>query len=131
MQKKPNLTACLSSLAVLLMLVGGCGQNEGGRCQVDSDCGSGLFCDGGNTGNGKCRAAGISGTGADAAIASKDVADDLMSVVVPEDAPFTPEVELVEVGAEAAMDDAPAFESGASETGAVDSGGNVDSGGID
>ena len=45
---------CLAGLTAILLLFAACGQNEGGRCQIDSDCGSGLRCNQGMTGNGLC-----------------------------------------------------------------------------
>ena len=47
------LTPCLLGLLAALVLFASCGQNEGGRCQINSDCASGLKCDS-TTGNGKC-----------------------------------------------------------------------------
>lgn len=63
----------LLGLAVVLWLAPGCGQDEGGRCQVDSDCASGLECSD-NTGNGVCRKPGATGN-VDAAV--PDAAPDL------------------------------------------------------
>ena len=63
----------LLGLAVVLWLAPGCGQDEGGRCQVDSDCASGLECSD-NTGNGVCRKPGATGR-TDAAV--PDAASDL------------------------------------------------------
>jgi hypothetical protein len=40
--------------AIVLLFASGCGQDEGGRCQIDSDCASGLTCHNGETGNGTC-----------------------------------------------------------------------------
>jgi len=52
---------CLLGLSTAL---GACGQNEGGRCQVDSDCASGLTCttnsSNSSTGNGICRSSNTS-----------------------------------------------------------------------
>ena len=42
-------------VALLGFLALGCGQSEGDRCQVDSDCKSGLECSHGETGNGVCK----------------------------------------------------------------------------
>ena len=63
----------LLGLAVVLWLAPGCGQDEGGRCQVDSDCASGLECSE-DTGNGVCRKPGATGR-TDAAV--PDAAPDL------------------------------------------------------
>jgi hypothetical protein len=58
-----------------------CGQSEGERCQVDSDCKGGLKCDQGSTGNGRCRSK--SYTGPDAAL-KQDASKDLLSPLSPE-----------------------------------------------
>jgi hypothetical protein len=55
MQATYRAAVGLSGLVLLSLLAAGCGQNEGGRCQIDSDCASGLTCEQGSTGNGKCR----------------------------------------------------------------------------
>jgi hypothetical protein len=86
MQRTFAFGSWLIGLATILWLVPGCGQNEGGRCQVDSDCASGLFCRDGNTGNGVCEARGTTGA-ADAAPgpdAAPDAAPDLSSIDAPE-----------------------------------------------
>jgi hypothetical protein len=49
-------------LAGTLMLFGGCSQGEGDRCQIDSDCASGLICAVSSI-NGVCRPKGSTGTG--------------------------------------------------------------------
>jgi len=71
----------LAALPLALLFAGGCGQNEGGRCQVTSDCASGLTCFG-ESGNGVCRANTPIPTN-DAA-AGNDAAADLMSTAGPE-----------------------------------------------
>ena len=86
MQKTRHLRSCLGSVTLLLLLTGGCGQNDGGRCQVTSDCADGLVCSEGTTGNGICKPAGTPGTIADAAI-KMDVAEDLAPAPGPEVAP--------------------------------------------
>lgn len=73
----------LLGLAVVLWLAPGCGQDEGDRCQVVSDCASGLVCLGGETGNGICRRPG--------AIGNNDAAPDLPASG-PEAEPPTPDV---------------------------------------
>ena len=50
------------ALAGTLVLGFGCSQGEGDRCQIDSDCSSGLICRGGPM-NGICRASTNPGTG--------------------------------------------------------------------
>ncbi len=54
--------------AIVLLFANGCGQGEGGRCQIDSDCASGLTCDKGETGNGTCISGSGGGLSADAAL---------------------------------------------------------------
>lgn len=85
----------LGLTAVLLSSVA-CGQNEGGRCQVTSDCASGLICnEDGTTGNGKCKYPNSVAPTSDAALA-KDLAEDLPVVSGPEvgiDAVATPEID--------------------------------------
>jgi hypothetical protein len=54
MQRISGATFCLLGLTAVLLLFAACGQNEGGRCQVTSDCASGLTCSNGSTGNGTC-----------------------------------------------------------------------------
>lgn len=46
--------ACLGVITLALLSSSGCGQGEGGRCQVNSDCASGLICSNGPSGNGVC-----------------------------------------------------------------------------
>jgi len=48
--------------AIALILASGCGASEGSRCQIDSDCASGLVCSEGSTGNGVCRTSHATGT---------------------------------------------------------------------
>jgi hypothetical protein len=45
----------LPGLTLFGLLALGCGQSEGGRCQIDSDCQSGLECTQRETGNGVCK----------------------------------------------------------------------------
>jgi hypothetical protein len=61
----------LPGLALLGLLALGCGQSEGSRCQIDSDCSSGLVCTKGETGNGACTRPG-SGSGQPSHDASPD-----------------------------------------------------------
>jgi hypothetical protein len=49
-----GLRTCLLGLAAVLFLFAACGQNEGGRCQINSDCASGLTCSD-TGGNGVCQ----------------------------------------------------------------------------
>lgn len=81
MRRTLVLCTCLSGLMVFLFLFAACGQNEGGRCQVDSDCGSGLTCKNGTSGNGTCRYPASANT--DAALTS-DLADDVALSLGPE-----------------------------------------------
>jgi hypothetical protein len=77
------LPTTLLGAALLL----GCGQNEGGRCQIDSDCASGLTCQDYSSGNGRCRSNSFVPDAAPAADAGADV-----TPVTPADAGdvFTP-----------------------------------------
>jgi hypothetical protein len=50
----PRIFGLFACLTALFLFVPACGQNEGGRCQVNSDCGSGLYCSGNNLGDGIC-----------------------------------------------------------------------------
>jgi hypothetical protein len=56
MQRIHRVIVGFCGLSCLLLLGAACGQNEGGRCQVNSDCASGLTCNEGPTGNGRCTA---------------------------------------------------------------------------
>jgi hypothetical protein len=47
--------AFLLGPAIVLLAVSGCGASEGSRCQINSDCASGLVCSEGTTGNGICK----------------------------------------------------------------------------
>lgn len=111
-----RLRFCLPSLTLLLLLAGGCGQNEGGRCQINSDCASGLVCSEGITGNGVCRAPG--GTGVTDASIGKDAEEDLVPASGPEAGPS--EVE-VEVEPDATPASPAAIDSGDIDSGALDS----------
>jgi len=67
-----GLRTCLLGLTAILLLFPACGQNEGGRCQIDSDCASGLKCRD-TSGNGVCENPASVGTTAaapDASVAS-------------------------------------------------------------
>jgi len=113
MQRIFGLPTCLVGLTAGFLLFAACGQNEGGRCQINSDCASGLECKDGTSGNGVCRVKGAVVTNADA---SKDVAEEAAI-------PFTSEV-----GSEALM--TPTIDAESVDTGAVDSG-SLDSNSID
>jgi hypothetical protein len=54
MQRILDLRFCLLGVAASLFFATGCDQGEGDRCQIDSDCASGLRCSDGQTGNGTC-----------------------------------------------------------------------------
>lgn len=98
-----------------LLLFAACGQNEGGRCQVNSDCASGLTCSD-NSGNGVCRNPNVVVTN-DAALNS-DVAEDQSASI------------SVEVGPEAAA--MPEIDADSVDSGSVDSSsGSLDSTGLD
>ena len=105
---------CLLGLTAVLLLFAACGQNEGGRCQVTSDCASGLICSGGLTGNGTCGPQGVVVTQNDAAPA-KDAAEDqpVMS---------GPEVDIDAVVTASTPDSgAVTLDTGAVDTGGLDS----------
>jgi len=120
MQRTHRATFGLCGLSLLLLLGGGCGQNEGGRCQVTSDCASGLVCSEGTTGNGVCRSPGAAGTvGQDAA--ASDVAADLTSTTGPE-APVSGPEAGPDVGPDSAAPDLAEPDTAESEAGSVDTG---------
>jgi hypothetical protein len=110
---------CLLLGAAALVLVGACGQNEGGRCQVTSDCASGLTCFGGDTGNGKCQRSPVGPPGNDAA-STEDAPEDLTSIAAPEAGPDVAEVEPVDVEPDSAVADVAASESGTIDTIEID-----------
>jgi hypothetical protein len=116
MQRIFGLPFCLLGLLAALVSFAGCGQNEGGRCQVTSDCASGLVCDS-NTGNGRCRSQSSVAPGSDAASARDEA----------EDQPVVSGPEVGEVGIDAVVtteSDAVTLDTAAVtlEAGAVDSG---------
>ena len=51
----PRILGPFACLTALFLFVPACGQNEGGRCQVNSDCGSGLTCKDPDKGDGTCQ----------------------------------------------------------------------------
>jgi len=113
MQRIFGLPFCLLGLLAALVSFAGCGQNEGGRCQVTSDCASGLICDS-NTGNGRCRSQSSVAPGSDAAPA-KDEAEDQPVVSGPEvgvDAVASPESDAETLDTAAVPLDAGAVDSG-------------------
>lgn len=78
---RPILFRAPLLLGLLTLSLAGCPQGEGDRCQVDTDCGDGLYCElAGNsrTMGGQCRKTGSS-TGAtlDLAAARTDMGVDL------------------------------------------------------
>ena len=68
MQRILDPRSYLLPLACCLLFVGSCSQGEGGRCQINSDCASGLTCSD-TTGNGICRS-NVSNPATDAALQS-------------------------------------------------------------
>ena len=61
--------AFLLGLAIVPLFASGCGADEGSRCQIDSDCASGLICENRATGNGTCKPSNARGNpSADAAV---------------------------------------------------------------
>ena len=116
MQRILGLPTRLFGLTAALLLFTACGQNEGGRCQVNSDCASGLICSD-TSGNGTCRNPSLVGTN-DAALKSDVAQDDVASPT--EDAPSPSS----EVGAEAmAMPglDAESVDAGTADSAGLDS----------
>ena len=107
----------LPGLALLLILAAGCGQNEGGRCQVSSDCASGLICQGGSTGNGRCEGPGANTGRNDAAVRS-DVAP--AADATPDHVEASAEVERDVAQADSAAADATALDADESEAGGLD-----------
>jgi hypothetical protein len=83
MRRISEIAFCLLGLTAVLLFFVACGQNEGGRCQIDSDCASGLKCTNGTTGNGTCGPQITVAPTSDAAPA-KDLAEDLPVVSGPE-----------------------------------------------
>jgi hypothetical protein len=63
-----GFSGCLCTSALALFLASGCGQSEGERCQIDSDCASGLKCLEGSSGNGTCTPNSTAGTTNDASL---------------------------------------------------------------
>jgi hypothetical protein len=101
-----GLPTCLVGLTAGLLIFTACGQNAGGRCQIDSDCASGLQCIDGQSGNGTCQSQAVVVTQNDAAV-KDDVAE--AEVATPPTA---------EVGSEA--EPTPALDADTVDTGAVD-----------
>ncbi len=108
----------LPGLALLFMLAGGCGQNDGGRCQVESDCASGLVCQNGSTGNGRCERPGANAGGNDAAVRS-DLPVEPSADVAPDQAQAA-EVERDLAQPDSATADASALDTDESEAGGLD-----------
>ena len=103
---------CLLGLMAALFLFVACGQNEGGRCQVNSDCASGLKCNS-TTGNGQCVSQSTVPANNDAALA-KDEAEDQPAVSGSElgiDTVVTQESDAETIDAEALSLDAGAVDS--------------------
>jgi hypothetical protein len=100
----------LLGLTAVLLFFAACGQNEGGRCQVTSDCASGLICTGGLTGNGTCGPQGVVVTQNDAA-PEKDADEDQPAMSEPEAGPDAAGTAVTLDGEAATLD-----------TGVVDSG---------
>jgi hypothetical protein len=89
---------CLLGLSAMLAA---CGQGEGGRCQVDSDCASGLVCLAPSYGNGTC-GSGVDNATADAA-ANDDTSSDEVSTS-PDLGPDTPSSSAIDLASLASMD---------------------------
>jgi hypothetical protein len=102
MQRIRRASSGLPSLALLGFLALGCSQGEGDRCQIHSDCASGLECRGGESGNGVCVKPGTS--------SGKDAAPDTVVKPVSDAAPDTlaqPDAASDAVTPDAAPDGAP------------------------
>jgi hypothetical protein len=96
---------CLAGLTAILLLFAACGQNEGGRCQINSDCASGLTCRSDTSGNGVCSNPNAAAVVVDAAFQSDLPKDETL--------PFNSDV-----GAEALP--APEMDAESVDTGAID-----------
>jgi hypothetical protein len=120
---------CLLGLTAFFFTA--CGQNEGGRCQINSDCGSGLECINGQTGNGTCQypatattsdAALTSDLGADMPVASDPEVDAEAEVIPATDGT---EIDTTENDAGAVLDgtesDVTAIDAGAVDSDGFDS----------
>jgi hypothetical protein len=75
---RPQLgfSACLRAAAIALLFASGCGQSEGERCQVNSDCASGLTCEDRREGNGICKSSHgttVTDAAVDASVPESDV----------------------------------------------------------
>ena len=107
MQRIWGPRTCLVGLTAALLLYAACGQNEGGRCQVTSDCASGLICNN-NTGNGQCVSPNAVFSTNDAALAN-DAPEGQPDVSGPElgiDGVVTPESDAEALDSEAVTLDA-------------------------
>jgi hypothetical protein len=132
----PSLRSLLCGLGILasLSFAAGCSQGEGERCQITSDCASGLVCDGaGSTGNGVCRkttsankndAATEPGPGEDASVSTPDTEPSLgedSAVSTPDTEPATVDGQPAGIDAQpSAVDVGGAIDGGAIDTGAID-----------
>ena len=103
--------------AIALFLASGCSRGEGERCQVNSDCASGLTCPAGSTGNGICKPANGSTLGTDAA-----AADDTAPISGPEVEPTVDAESTTLPDATVAIDtiDTEAGAKAGAEAGAID-----------
>ena len=72
-----GLRSCLLGLTAVFLVFAACGQNEGGRCQINSDCGSGLTCQNGSSGNGQC-------VSSSTVVTNNDAASDMSVAAGPE-----------------------------------------------
>lgn len=123
MRRILGFSGCLCASAIALLLAGGCGQTEGERCQIDSDCADGLVC----TGDGKSQGNGICKSSSSAAAGGRDAAADVSAAQ--SDVFVEPQPD-----ADSAADDSftPAPDAGAAlDTAAVDVTPAIDTGAID
>ena len=99
------------ALAGSLLLFVGCSQGEGDRCQINSDCASGLFCEPtGSPGNGICQNSNP-GTGGST---GQDAAGPLVKPDASSDVP-TVAADAADAGGESALDAEAAADSSASD----------------
>ncbi len=107
MRRILGLSGCLCASAIALLLASGCGQTEGERCQINSDCADGLTCqEGTSQGNGICKSNTASPTAKDAAV---------------DEAPATVPVEpSIDAGSVTALDTSVAPDTTAVDAGAID-----------
>jgi hypothetical protein len=118
-----RICRAIPSLALLFLLTQGCGQNEGGRCQVSSDCASGLECREAS-GNGTCQPKGSTSAVRDAAPSSTSDASPDLALTGTEVKPDATEPDTIT--ADTAAPDAAAADTAESDSGVESEAGSVD-----